>query len=220
MYNNTMPNPKVRDIESCDIASMCFFLHEQDKHLGKVINKIGPCILQPQPHHFEYLVGTMISQQLSMKAADSIFLRLRSLFVSSRLTPCDFLSKPREVILRTGVSRRKYSYITDLSDKIMHGEIDLHKVHTMHNDQIRVDLKSVKGIGDWTVDMFLMFALARLDVFPIGDLALRKTISSLYNIGVDNKARIIAISNRWKPFQSIACWYLYKYGNSFRHEVQ
>lgn len=137
------------------------------------------------------------------------------MFDSSSITPHHFLEKLPDKILEVGVSQRKYSYISDLSKRIVRGDIDLDKVASMTEDQIRSILKTVKGIGDWTVNMFLIFGLARQDIFPIQDLALRKTISQTYNIAIDDTERMQKIANRWKPFRSIASWYMYKYGNQF-----
>lgn len=213
LKNAHIPTQQIN--ESSDFGSICYHLHERDKHLGKIINKVGPCNLHPQTPHFEFLVGSIISQQLSRQAADTIFHRFRSLFDSSPMTPRRFIQKPPDKILATGVSRRKYSYISDLSERIVRGDIDLDKVSAMTEDQIRSVLKTVKGIGDWTVNMFLIFGIARQDVFPIQDLALRKTISQVYDIAIDDIAGMQAIANQWKPFRSIASWYIYKYGNEF-----
>jgi adenine-specific DNA-methyltransferase len=213
LKNVHMPTQQIN--ESSDFGSICYHLHERDKRLGEIINKVGPCSLHPQTLHFEFLVGSIISQQLSRQTADTIFHRFRSLFNSSPVTPRRFLKQPPDKILATGVSRRKYSYISDLSERIVRRDIDLDKVSSMTEDQIRSVLKTVKGIGDWTVNMFLIFGIARQDVFPIQDLALRKTISQVYDIAMDDIEEMQEIGNQWKPFRSIASWYMYKYGNEF-----
>lgn len=213
LKNAYIPTQQIN--ESSDFGSICYHLHERDKHLGKIINEVGPCNLHPQTLHFEFLLGSIISQQLSRQTADTIFHRFRSLFTPSPVTPHRFIKQPSDKILATGVSRRKYSYISDLSERIVRGDIDLDKVSSMTDDQIRSMLKTVKGIGDWTVSMFLIFGLARQDVFPIQDLALRKTISQVYDIAVDHTEEMQEIANQWKPFRSIASWYIYKYGNEF-----
>ena len=213
LKNDYIPTQQVN--ESSDLASICYYLHERDKRLGEIIRTVGPCNLHPQTRHFEFLVGSIISQQLSQKAADTIFHRFRSLFDSSPITPHCFLEKPSNKILAAGVSQRKHSYISDLSEKIVRRDIDLDKLSSMTEDQIRSVLKTVKGIGDWTVNMFLLFGLARQDIFPIQDLALRRTISQVYDIAIDDIEEMQEIANQWKPFRSIASWYMYKYGNQF-----
>ena len=213
LKNAQMPTQQIN--ESSDFGSICYYLHERDKRLGQIINQAGPCSLYPQTLHFEFLAGSIISQQISRQAADTIFHRFRALFDPSPITPCHFVKKSPDKILATGVSQRKYSYIADLSERIIQGDIDLDRVSSMTEDQIRSVLKTVKGIGDWTVNMFLIFSLARQDVFPIQDLALRKTISQVYDIAIDDIEGMQKIANQWKPFRSIASWYMYKYGNEF-----
>ena len=200
--------------EPINFADMCYQLHGRDSKLSKVIDSVGPCALVRSHAGFEFLVDAIVGQQLSKNAADTIIRRFRNLFVSGRPTPKQMLSMPMKKVLDSGISQRKYDYILDLAQKIEAKHLKLAQLHQEDDDTIRHMLKTVKGIGDWTVDMYLLFGLARLDVFPVHDLALRKTISAVYDLEVTDLDGAKQIAEKWKPYRSVASWYLYKYGNS------
>ena len=149
-------------------------------------------------------------QQLSKKAADTIIGRFRSLFRNSVPTPSALIKKPKEDVLGIGVSSRKYGYIRDLAGRINSKEIVLSVLDGADDSTIRSILTQVKGIGDWTVDMYLLFGLSRLDVLPMQDLAFRKSMSIVYGMNVDDTAAIQKIAKKWQPYRSVAAWYLYK----------
>jgi 3-methyladenine DNA glycosylase/8-oxoguanine DNA glycosylase len=194
-------------------ADICYQLHNRDTNLSKIIDSVGPCALVHSHAGFEFLVDAIIGQQLSKNAADTIIRQFRNLFASGRPTPKQILSIPMQNVLSSGISQRKYDYIIDLAEKIESKELKLSQLHQEDDATIRLMLKSVKGIGDWTVDMYLLFGLARLDVFPVHDLALRKTMSSIYGLEINDLDGAKQIAERWVPYRSIASWYLYKYGN-------
>ena len=199
--------------EPLNFADICYQLHARDKALSGIIDSVGLCTLTPRYSDFEFLVDAIIGQQLSKNAADTITRRFRKLFSSSRITPKSFLSLPRDEVLKAGLSKRKYEYVADLAKAIENNQLQLSDLSKKDDEIIRVTLKRIRGIGDWTVDMYLLFGLARLDVLPIHDLALRRIISDVYGINQDDRNRIDQIADRWKPFRSVACWYLYKHGN-------
>jgi len=199
--------------EPVNFADICYQLHTRDKVLSGIIDYIGLCTLTPRNSDFEFLVDAIIGQQLSKNTADTITRRFRKLFSSSRITPKSFLSLSPNEVLKAGLSKRKYEYLVDLAKAIENNELQLLDLRKKDDEIIRVTLKKIRGIGDWTVDMYLLFGLARLDILPIHDLALRRIISDVYGIGHDDRNRIEQIAEHWKPFRSVACWYLYKYGN-------
>lgn len=174
---------------------------------------MGPCTLTPRHADFEFLVDVIIGQQLSKKAADTIIQRFRNLFLSGRITVKSFLSLSSDKVFKCGLSKRKYEYLVDLAKAIESRQLRLSELNGENDEIIRTALKSIRGIGDWTVDMFLLFGLARLDVLPSHDLALRRIIVDLYGIDQNDSSIIEKLSERWKPYRSIACWYLYKHGN-------
>jgi len=199
--------------ESPNLAQICYQLHARDKRLAKVIDSIGPCGLVRSNVGFEFLVDAIIGQQLSKSAADTITKRFRKLFSSGRPTPRQFLSLPREKVLEIGISQRKYDYILDLAQKVDTGQLKLAQLHQEDDATIRQMLKEVKGIGNWTVDMYLLFGLARLDVFPVHDLALRKVMHNVYGVEVNDLGAAEKIALKWMPYRGIASWYLYKFRN-------
>ena len=189
------------------------YLQKRDKRLGTIISEIGTCGLTGRSADLDFLVGVIISQQLSTAAADTIIARFRALFPEGKTTAERVLEKRDSELRATGLSARKCDYIRDLSRRINNNSLNLMKLHSEDDDTIRRELKQVKGIGDWTVDIYLMFGLARLDVFPIGDLALRKAIGSAYGMAPDDMTAILKISGNWRPYRSIGSWYLFRYGD-------
>lgn len=199
--------------ESVNFADICYQLHTRDRKLAKVIDSVGPCALVRSHAGFDFLVDAIIGQQLSKSAADAIIRRFRNLFTSGRATPKQFLAHPRQEVLNTGISKRKYDYILDLAQKVDSKQLRLSQLHQEDDAKIRHLLKEVKGIGDWTVDMYLLFGLTRRDVFPVHDLALRKVVSTIYGLDVNDLEAAQKIAQKWAPYRSIASWYLYKLGN-------
>jgi len=199
--------------EAPNFARICYQLHAQDKKLAKVIDTVGPCALVRGHAGFDFLVDAIISQQLSKNAADTIIKRFRGLFPDGRATPKKYLSLSQAKVLKIGISGRKFEYITDLARRIDGKQLKISELDTKDDAAVRQILKEVKGIGDWTIDMYLLFGLARLDVFPVHDLALRKAISKVYGLPVEDQQAIEKITERWKPYRSVGSWYLYKYGN-------
>jgi adenine-specific DNA-methyltransferase len=200
--------------EPTNFADICYQLHGRDSKLSKVIDSVGPCALVRSHAGFEFLVDAIIGQQLSKNAADTIIRRFRNLFASERPTPKQILSIQKQKVIDSGISQRKYDYIFDLAQKIESKHLQLSQLHQEDDVTIRLMLKAVKGIGDWTVDMYLLFGLARLNVFPVHDLALRKTMSTIYGLEVNDLEGAKQIAQNWEPYRSIASWYLYKHGNT------
>ncbi len=199
--------------DGVNFAEVCYRLHSKDKKLAAIIDGIGPCNLSVHPAGFDFLVDAIVSQQLSKGAADTIIHRLRGLFRGSSPTPKAFVAMPRSKIIDVGVSARKYQYMLDLAQHLQKKSIDLVQLSDQPDEVVRAVLKRVKGIGDWTVDMYLIFGLGRLDVFPVNDLALRKAMSRVYNLDVADVEAMGKVANRWKPYRSVGSWYLYRNTN-------
>lgn len=183
-------------------------LSSVDNKLAKVIRQIGTYQLIPRNIGIEFFAETIIGQQLSKQAVETITSRFRGKFPKG-LTPKAFFEKGREEVLSVGLSQRKYEYIFDLCSRIQNQSLDLDKLKTQTQETIRQQLKQVKGIGDWTVDMYLMFGLCHLDIFPIKDLAIRSAMSRLYLVS-DTQA-MLQIAKAWQPYRSVVSWYLYQW---------
>ena len=110
-----------------------------------------------------------------------------------------------------GLSQRKHEYIKSIARNILSNKLSLESIENLDNQEAIEFLSSIKGIGPWTAEMFLMFAYRRLDVFSIGDIALRRAISKIYKIDYTDHEKMVIISKKWKPYRSIVCWYLWEY---------
>lgn len=186
-------------------------LAEADSVLSLFIAAIGPCRLAPAPDPFVALVEAIISQQLSVKAADTIFERLASICPRKSITPKALFSTPEAALRAVGLSRQKIGYMKDLAGRWIAGEIRPKTFHSLPDEEIIARLIEVKGIGRWTAEMFLIFALNRTDVLPIGDLGLKKAVQQAYRLRkLPSPERIQKIAQPWRPYRSIATWYLWK----------
>lgn len=198
-----------------DYADITDYLQKKDARLREIIGEIGTCGLTRRRADLEFLVGIIISQQLSTAAADTIIARFRALFPDGGITADRILETPDSALRATGLSARKCDYIKDLSGKLRDNSLELAKLQSKDDDTIRRELTQVKGIGDWTVDIYLMFGLGRLDVFPLKDLALRQAVAAAYGVPSDDMAALLKVAENWRPYRSVGSWYLFRYRNSY-----
>lgn len=199
--------------QSVNIESICDQLCAKDQKLAEVIDIVGTFTFTPGCSTFDFLCDSIVRQQLSKHAANTIIHRFHELFESGNPSPKQLLALPKQEVLDAGISNRKYGYLNDLAYKADTGHLPLSTLHEKDEPTIRRLLTEVKGIGDWTVDMYLLFGLGRIDVFPVKDLALRKSMSSVYGLDVDDLKGAEKIAEKWKPYRSIASRYLYKHGD-------
>lgn len=189
-------------------------LGRRDPTMRGLIKRYSPCAIRPHTRYFHTLVGSIISQQLSTKAADTIHKRFLALYAPSRLPkPGQILETPDEHLRGTGISFQKISYIKDIAAKTEDGTLKFSKLSRLTDDEIIAMLTQVKGIGVWTVHMFLIFSLGRMDVLPVGDLGIRRAIQLNYGFEqLPSAAEIeqVAEANGWRPYCSIASWYLWR----------
>ena len=199
--------------QSLNIESICDQLCAKDQKLAEVIDIVGTFTFTPGCSAFDFLCDSIVRQQLSKHAANTIIHRFHELFESGNPSPKQLLALPKQEVLDAGISNRKYGYLNDLAYKADTGHLPLSTLHEKDDPTIRRLLTEVKGIGDWTVDMYLLFGLGRIDVFPVKDLALRKSMSSVYGLDVDDLEGAEKIAEKWKPYRSLASRYLYKHGD-------
>jgi DNA-3-methyladenine glycosylase II len=189
-------------------------LSRRDSALRQIIKHHGECRLQKHTRYFETLVNSIVSQQLSVKAAATIFQRFVALYAPAKFPkPEQIIATPDETLRSVGLSGQKLSYIKDLAAKVDDGSVHLKRITKMSDDEIIAELTQVKGIGVWTVHMFLIFSLGRLNVLPVGDLGIRMAIQRLYGfVELPKPAEIeaIAAQNKWQPYLSVASWYLWR----------
>lgn len=164
-------------------------------------------------NYYQELVDSIIGQQLSVSAARAIEGRFKDLFGGKFPSPEQILTVDIETLRGVGFSRPKARYVQDLAQKIIDGEVTFDDLDEQPNDAIIAELTQVKGIGEWTVHMFLMFCMARLDVLPVGDLGIRNGVTMLYDLESkatpDDVVRIAETKN-WRPYESVASWYVWQ----------
>jgi len=212
-YNESLKPQSLNTFDK-NIIKAINHLKRNDKILAKVINQVGPCTLKPQTDPFESIIDAIISQQLSMFAAQSIFNRFVEYYKTKKFpSPDDILNTSNEDLRKIGISNAKIRCLKDLCEKIKSGKIHLNKIHKLSDDEIVKELTQVKGIGRWTAHMFLIFSLGRLNVLPTEDLGIKKGIMKLYRLRKlpdERKILEIAKQNQWSPYCSIASWYIWR----------
>lgn len=183
-----------------------------DPILANVIKNAPLPTLLPHQNYYQSLVESIISQQLSIKAAATILERFVALFPGGFPTPEEILDKDIETYRSVGLSRQKATYIVDLAQKVIDETIVFDQLDTLSNDDVIKELIQVKGVGVWTVHMFLMFCMGRLDVLPVGDLGIKNGIQRLYNFEdkpTETEMITLAQTNNWHPYESLASWYIW-----------
>lgn len=187
-------------------------LAANDRILASVIEAAPLPSFTPHTDYYKALVSSIIGQQLSVKAAATIRQRFVDLFDGEFPAPEQILTRSVEELRSVGFSRSKAGYVQDLARHILDGSVRFDTIDTLSNQAIITELTAVKGIGEWTVHMFLIFCMGRLDVLPTGDLGIRTGIKNLYNLDhlpTPDEVREIAAANKWSPFESAASWYIW-----------
>jgi DNA-3-methyladenine glycosylase II len=187
-----------------------YHLKGSDPVLGAIIERVGPFKMAYSPPTFHNLARSIVYQQLHGKAAATIFSRL--LAATGDPLTHEGVLKLRPAKMRSlGVSPQKTSYIRDLARRTRAGEVDFDSLPGMPDEAVVEHLTQVKGIGVWTTHMFLMFALRRPDVLPIGDFGIRMAIKRAYGLpDLPKPPQIEEIARPWRPWASVACWYLWR----------
>lgn len=185
-------------------------LAASDPVLAGIIARYGPCTLGPQTDYFAVLCESIVSQQLSIKSSDAIYARLAA-HCGGAPTPAALLATPPEKLRELGLSGQKAEYLLDLAANFAGGAITLAAFPAMSDEEIIAQLVGVKGIGVWTAHMFLIFALNRPDVLPVGDYGVRKAFLLAYRLDALPGAKTMEnIAAPWRPWRSVASWYLWR----------
>jgi DNA-3-methyladenine glycosylase II len=183
------------------------FLSEKDPVFKLIVEKYGLPIVPKRPEGFETLVLLILEQQVSIDSAKATFLKLKA--AQANFVPESLISLSDEEFRSFGVSRQKTSYIKALSDAIINDQIDIESLATKSAAQVREELIKIKGIGNWTIDVYLMFSLQAPDIIPLGDIAVINTIKELLNI--HDKLEIEEYVANWSPNRSAATFLLWHY---------
>jgi DNA-3-methyladenine glycosylase II len=187
-------------------------LARRDPVLKRLIADVGPCTLKPLGlGRFVTLVRSIVSQQISSKAAMSILAKLEQALAPDGFRPAAILAATDGMLREAGMSVAKARSLRDLADKVHAGEVPLDDLHELDDEDVIAKLIPVRGIGRWTAQMFLIFSLGRLDVLPVDDLGLRAGVQKQYGLEeMPNKARLTELSEPWRPYRSIATWYFWR----------
>ncbi|TWU19364.1 DNA-3-methyladenine glycosylase family protein [Allorhodopirellula heiligendammensis] len=197
--------------QECRNESAIKHLRRADPIMKAMIAEVGPCTLRPQRDRFRMLTGSIISQQISTGAARAIKKKLDELVGPKGLTPANLSRYSPDELRAAGVSPQKAKYLLDLAAKVHETEVNLQHMGRYSDDKIIEQLTTVKGIGKWTAQMFLIFSLGRPDVFPHDDLGVRSAIRNRYGLDeLPDVATSTAIASKWRPYASIASWYCWQ----------
>jgi DNA-3-methyladenine glycosylase II len=190
-------------------------LRGADPVLARIIDAVGPIEIALRRERFPALSRAIIFQQLAGAAARTIHGRFVALFPGRRFpSPRQVLDASPEDLRRVGLSRQKSLYLKDLAAHVDNGTLNFHRFHKMEDEEIILDLTRVHGVGRWTAEMFLMFNLGRPDVLPVDDLGVRNAARRLYRLRtMPDAKRLRALAERWRPYRSAACWYLWRSGD-------
>lgn len=188
-------------------------LRQHDPVLAEVIGRSRACDLEPHDDYFRALCQSIIGQQLSVKAAATIRDRFAALGGDTYPTPQQVLGFTFEALRAVGLSGAKVAYVKDVAQHVADGRLDTVRLPELPNEAILTELADVKGIGEWTAQMFLIFCLGRLDVLPTGDLGVRKGMQGLYGLSElpsPLTMQRMAERNHWTGYESVAAWYIWR----------
>jgi DNA-3-methyladenine glycosylase II len=182
-------------------------LMERFGHPEEVLRRRGRRPADP----YGALVRSIVGQQLSTKAARTIYERLIAVFEGRTPTPAELLEVDPEELRSAGLSRAKVAYLRDLAEHVADGDLELERLAELPDEEVSIQLTAVKGLGPWTVDMFLIFHLGRPDVLPVGDLGIRRAAQLAYGLDdLPGPAELERLAEPWRPWRSLACLYLWR----------
>ena len=200
-------------VERKELNKAVRHLRRSDATMAGLIEREGRCRLDEAQHRasFAALARSIVYQQLSGKAAGTIYGRFTAAIGRRQPNPQSILQADLETLRGAGLSRQKAAYITDLARKVDSGALSLRRLRFLDDEEVIEQLTQVKGVGRWTAQMFLMFHLGRLDVLPVGDLGIRSGFRDAYALAdVPDVATMESIADAWVPYRSVGSWYLWR----------
>ncbi len=200
-------------IEHTDLRRAERHLRRADPSMASVVKRVGPCGLidAQRKASFAALARAIVFQQLSGKAATTIYKRVLRVLGRRQPNPKSILAAAPDELRGAGLSGQKFSYLQDLAEKVDSGELSLRRLRYLDNEEVSTELTRVKGVGPWTADMYLIFHLGRLDVLPVGDLGVRSGTQAIYELEeLPDADTLRRIAEPWRPYRSVASWYLWR----------
>ena len=193
-----------------NFSTLCDLLSKKDLHLRKIVRQYGYPPMWTRPANFQTLILIILEQQVSLASAKAAFLMLKEKL--GTITPGKLLQLTDAELKACYFSRQKILYARHLATAIVSKQLNLEKLSLLPDEKIREELKRIKGIGDWTVDIYLLFALQRTDIFPTGDLAMMNAFKEIKQLEKQvSKEEVIVLSQNWKPHRSVATMILWHY---------
>jgi DNA-3-methyladenine glycosylase II len=192
-------------------ANAQLHLARKDPVLKRLIQAVGACTLRFEPNRFASLARSIISQQISTKAALAIRTRLEQTLDGDGLTAAGVLKLGDDALRSAGLSASKMKSLRDLAEHVYQERVQLETIHGLDDEAVIEALIPIRGIGRWTAQMFLIFSLGRLDVLPMDDLGLRAGVQDQYQLAaLPDKRQLTELAEPWRPYRSIATWYLWR----------
>jgi DNA-3-methyladenine glycosylase II len=208
-------NLESESLDPAEESGYQFLMECGDPVMAALVRRIGPLDHDSRRRGrpgdaYGSLVRTIVGQQLSTKAARTIYGRLVALFGDEPPTPEEILSADEDDLRAVGLSRQKIRYLRDLARHVLDGELELDRLDELSDEEVAREVTAVKGLGRWSADMFLMFHLGRPDVLPVGDLGIRRAVERAYDLpGLPDEDALRSIAGPWRPFRTLACLYLW-----------
>jgi DNA-3-methyladenine glycosylase II len=178
----------------------------EDPALAPLVDRHGPLSIEPAPNPFERFVVAIVNQQLSTESAAAIRERLFERFM---VTPETMRSADEAALREVGLSSQKVAYVRNVAAAFQSGKVDVDRYASFSDAEVIEDLTDIKGVGDWTAKMFVMFVLGREDVFPVEDLGIRKGMAAVCNLPEDDRPAMVERAEMWRPYRSYASRYLW-----------
>ncbi|MGZ5218882.1 MAG: DNA-3-methyladenine glycosylase family protein [Chitinophagaceae bacterium] len=193
-----------------NFSTLCDLLSKKDMHLKNIVRQYGYPPMWTRPANFQTLILIILEQQVSLASAKAAFLKLKEKL--GTITPGKLLQLTDAELKACYFSRQKIVYARHLATAIVSKQLNLEKLSLLPDEKIREELKRIKGIGDWTVDIYLLFSLQRTDIFPTGDLAMMNAFKEIKQLEKQvSKEEVIVLSQNWKPHRSVATMMLWHY---------
>ncbi len=191
------------------------FLSSKDSILKSIIDTYGNPIVQKRNEGFASMCYIILEQQVSIASAKACYTKIENQF--QQITPKIIITATDEELKKCGVSRQKIIYLKDLANKVISKEIDFESFSSKNEEQIRKELITIKGVGNWSIEVYLMFCLQMPNIIPLGDIAIKNTLKELYNCQTHEEMEIL--SNNWKPYRTIASFVVWHYYLKKRNKI-
>ena len=191
------------------------FLSLKDSILKSIIKTYGNPVIQKRNEGFASMCHIILEQQVSIASAKACYTKIENQF--QQINPKIIITATDEELKKCGVSRQKIIYLKDLANKVISNEIDFESFSSKNEEQIRKELITIKGVGNWSIEVYLMFCLQMPNIIPLGDIAIKNTLKELYNC--QNQEEMEILSNNWKPYKTIASFVIWHYYLKKRNKI-